>query len=360
MVRGAVAAQVVDALIPCVEGAERVVVAVPDTTRRVDVGQALRALVPVLQGRQVHVLVGLGLHRPLTDAERADLTAQSPWPVVEHAPDDCVHLGQVPCPTGAIPAWVHPLVAQADASVAVGIVEVHQYAGFSGGHKAVAVGLGGRATLAALHARALVCHPRVVVGQVQGNPFRQAVDDLGRLAGCTGALQVLPDGTWLAGPTDATFVAAAQALSPWRPGAGLHDRVVLDLPPAKAVNFYQASRAATYLALSPAPPLRPGAALVLNAACPEGMGHGSGEQAFAALLRSTPPPWQSLLTGPVPSGAGLQRAYMLARLAQRYSLQIRGCSTWRVLADHGLDARPEPPGPGGLRVRTPFQALPQA
>jgi hypothetical protein len=355
-----VAAQVVHALIPLLEDAQRVLIAVPDTTRSVDVGQALAALEPLLEGRHVTVAVGLGLHRGLTAPERAKLEQASPWPVVEHTPDACVALGHVPCPTGPIPAWVHPLVAEADVCVAVGVVEVHQYAGFSGGHKAVAVGLGGRETLAALHARALVCHDDVVVGQVHGNPFRTAVDALGTLAGCTAALQVLADGTWFAGPTDATFHAAARALAPWRPGAGQHDRVVLDLPPTKAVNFYQASRAATYLALSPAPPLNPGATLVLNAACPEGMGQGSGERAFADLLRSVEPPWQSLLTGPVPQGAGLQRAYMLARLAKRYTLQIRGCPTWQELAAHGLDARPDPPEPGGLRVRRPFQALPQA
>ncbi len=38
------------------------------------------------------------------------------------------------------------------------------------------MGCGGRDTLAALHARELVCHADVEVGRLAGNPFRAAVD----------------------------------------------------------------------------------------------------------------------------------------------------------------------------------------
>ena len=37
-------------------------------------------------------------------------------------------------------------VAEAPYAIVVGVVELHQYAGVSGGHKAVAVGCGGRQT----------------------------------------------------------------------------------------------------------------------------------------------------------------------------------------------------------------------
>jgi hypothetical protein len=62
---------------------------------------------------------------------------------------------------------------------------------------------------------------------------------------------------------------------------------ILRVPRAKAANFYQASRAATYLALSPSPPLLDGARIVLDAACPDGAGDGSGERAFAHLMAMT-------------------------------------------------------------------------
>jgi len=324
-----------------------------------DVPAALRALAARFGSAAGTVVAGLGLHRPMTGEELAPYRAASPWPVVNHDPDACVHLGEA----GGHPAWIHPILAAADLVIAVGVVELHQYAGFSGGHKAAAVGCGGRATLASLHTRALVCHPDVQVGRLEGNPFRRGVDALGELAGCRFALQALPDGRWVAGPPRAALSAAADALQPWEETDTIASSVLLRVPRAKAANVYQASRAATYLALSPRPPLADGARLVLDAACPEGAGDGDGERAFAALMASVPPPWSELLTGPVPRGAGLQRAYMIARLAQRYALIVAGCEQPAALRALGIEATSEAAeaiaGPGALEITAPFERLPQ-
>ncbi len=335
-------------------------IAVPDSTRAVDVPAALAALRRWLpRFEKVTVVVGLGLHRPLTDLELEPLRKASPWTVVNHDPDDTVQLGVV----DGVPCTVHPAFCDVDLVATVGRVELHQYAGLSGGHKGVSVGCGGRSTLAALHGRKRVCDPRVIVGRLDDNPFRALVDELGRRVGCQLALQTLPDGRWLAGHPDHILKQAVSALDPWQPVEHPVDTCVLRVPDAKAVNLYQASRAATYLALSPHPPLVEGARLILDARCPEGMGQGSGEKAFAALLATTPPPWDRLLTEPVPEGAGLQRAFMLARLARRYRLVIAGCETAAELRSLGLDATTEPAdtiaGKDALEVPAPFSRLPQ-
>lgn len=343
--------------LPAIQG--RLAVAVPDLTRSVDTPAALRALAERLPGVEGKVVVGLGLHRRLTPEERAPLEAASPWPVLDHDPDACVSLGEVE----GVPCLVNPALAEADSVLLVGKVELHQYAGFSGGHKASAVGCGGRATLAALHARAMVCHPDVVVGRLEGNPFRALVDALGERIGAIWALQQLPDKRWVGGPPKVALAAAAAALDPWQPVARRWSSCVLQVPRSKAANVYQASRAATYIGLSPAPPLTEGATLYLDAACPEGAGQGSGERAFAELMRRTAPPWGSLLTGPVPSGAGLQRAFMLARLAQRYRLVVSSCETAEELESIGITATRTPAmdlaGPDTLVVPEPFIRLPQ-
>ncbi len=303
------------------------------------------------------VVVGLGLHRPLSESERAPIEAASPWPVLDHDPDGCVDMGEV----NGTPCQVHPAFVEAEVILTVGRVELHQYAGFSGGHKGVAVGCGGRDTLAALHARELVCHADVEVGRLAGNPFRAAVDALGEHIGVAFALQYTASGCWIGGPPTEALRVAAEAEDPWLIVPTLHDEVVIRCPGRKAANFYQASRAATYLALSPSPPLRPGARLVLEAACPEGMGRGSGEQAFARLLRETGD-LRTLLSGEVPSGAGLQRAFMLARLQQRgYRLLVTGCEAVPELVACGIEATDEPAATSAsLVVGEPFRKLPQA
>jgi hypothetical protein len=326
----------------------RVAIAVPDGTRPVDVGAALAMLRPYVD--DAVVVVGLGLHRPMRPSE----LPASPWPVVQHDPDDTVATAVV----DGIPGGVSRAIAEADVVLGVGIVELHQYAGFSGGHKAVSVGCGARATLDALHHRDRVIAPGVELGRLDGNPFRAAVDALGEAARCSWTL-LSAGGRWFAGEPRATLRAAAASLDCWLPVPTLHPAAILRVPAKKAVNFYQASRAATYIGLSAAPPLAPGATLFLDAACPEGMGEGDGERAFARVLRSG----VDVLDGPAPEGAGTQRAVMLALLRRRFPLVVCGVLDPRPLRACGIEATSSPAEalapPGSLVVADPFGRLPR-
>ncbi len=331
----------------------RVRIAVPDGTRPLDVGEALTALRPWLAG-DVRAVVGLGLHRTM----RPEELPRSPVPLLQHDPDDTVPTAIV----DGIPGGIARSVADADVLLGVGIVELHQYAGFSGGHKAVAVGLGARATLDALHHRDRVTAPGVRLGRLDGNPFRAAVDALGEAAGCRWVL-LLAGGHWFAGEPRATLAAAAASLDCWIDVPRRHPAAILRVPGRKAVNFYQASRAATYLGLSDDPPLVDGATLYLDAACPEGMGEGDGERAFAAVLAAGTSPWGDLLDGPAPLGAGTQRAVMIAALLRRYRLVVTGVRDPAPLRACGIDAVSAPAEslapPDALVVDDPFAAVPR-
>jgi hypothetical protein len=315
-----------------------------------NLGAALEAVERRLPN--MRVVVGLGLHRPMRPEELAPIAR---WRPVQHDPDDVV----ATCEVDGIPGEISRHVAEAPWSLSIGVVELHQYAGFSGGHKGVAVGCGGRATLAALHHRDRVVAPGVEVGRVEGNPFRAAVDDLGEAAGCRLALVELPAlGLWLCGEPRAVLREAAARLDPFERVARVAPGAWLSVSGPKAASFYQASRALTYVALSPRPPVAQGAPLVLHAPCSEGLGSEGG---FVLALTSCDPPWTELLTGPAPKGAGAQRAVMLAMAAQRHPLRVVGCATASVLRAAGIDATEaeEEPPEGWLVVDQPFQKLPQ-
>jgi hypothetical protein len=170
-------------------------------------------------------------------------------------------------------------------------------------------------------------------------------------------------GSWFVGDPVGAHRAAARSLDCWEDTASLHHAAVLRVPPKKAVNFYQASRAATYLGLSAAPPLHAGATLYLEADCAEGMGKGSGEEAFAAILAEGSPPWGHLLIGPAPLGGGTQRAIMLALLLQKYRLVLTGCANPAPFLHVGLEAHRasalELAPPDALVVANPFDKLPR-
>ncbi len=329
---------------------DAVAVTISDRTRPLDPLPALEALNERLS--DMGVIVGLGLHRKMTPDEIAPWSAFAP---LQHDADDAVATKDV----RGVPGLVHRAIADAAWCVSVGVAEPHQYAGFSGGHKGVAIGCGGRATIAALHARDRVMDPGVRIGAVAGNPFREIVDELGAAARCVLALVWVPAAkVWIAGEPRAVVAEASRLGAPWYPVARTYPNVLLQVPPSKGASFYQASRAATYLALSPSPPIEPGARLHIEAPCPEGLG---AEEGFRAALESCRPPWTALLDGPEPTGAGAQRAVILALIAKRYRVTLGGVIDPEPFRAVGIDASSERVAPGAdwLVVDEPFVRIPQ-
>ena len=119
-----------------------------------------------VRDEDITLLCGIGMHRPSTEEEKIiKLGAEvvSRYRVIDNEPQNpaaLVNLGVTP---GGVPAvLLHRSVIETDLLIATGIVEPHQYAGYSGGRKTVAVGAAGEA-LIALHTGP---HSRIVPGLV--------------------------------------------------------------------------------------------------------------------------------------------------------------------------------------------------
>jgi lactate racemase len=330
---------------------DKVAVAIPDHTRTIEVSKVLDQLQNNLKGEKT-VIVGLGLHREMTFQELASIAHHKP---IQHNPNDCQ---EIVLPDGELVALNSNLV-QADWSISIGVSELHQYAGVSGGYKGVVVGCGSASIISQLHHRDSVCAQGVSIGTVKGNPFRQRIERIGQASNCIVALVYVPSiEQWLFGYPSAVIERAAQLIDPWvwidKPAKG----AILRVPKSKARTFYQASRAATYLALSPNPAVQNGGRLILDASLDEGVG---SEEGFVSALSRFNPPWQEVLEGGDVSGAGSQRIIMLALAAKRYTLQIRGCSNPELFLKLGIDASSERPKvlDGWLDVTDPFVQIPQ-
>ncbi len=330
---------------------ENVAIAIPDHTRPLDTAMVLDCLFQQLMGEK-SVIVGLGLHRNMTETELESIRRFSPF---QHDPSDCL---PIKMDTGERVSLSRRIV-QADWSISVGVAELHQYAGVSGGYKGVVVGCGSQRLIADLHRRELVCAPGVRIGQVKGNPFRDRIDMIGRASNCRVSLVHVPAAKcWLFGLPDAVTREAARIINPWEWISQPANGVVLRVPFSKSTSLYQASRAATYFALSPFPALIEGGTIIIEALLPEGLG---AEEGFVRGMKSLAPPWSTVLTGPAPQGAGAQRIVMLALLAQKYKLVLRGCVNPILFQKLGLDASSVPAEvlPGWLDVTDPFTSIPQ-
>jgi len=288
-----------------------------------------------VRDEDITLLCGIGMHRPSTPEEKvaklgADVVAR--YRVIDNEPRNpqaLVDLGVTP---GGVPVQVHRAAVEADLLVATGIVEPHQYAGYSGGRKTVAVGAAGEALIAHTHGPAFVDHPGTRLGRIEGNPFHEAVTEAARRAGLRFILNAVMDDEHrilqvAAGDPEAAFVElVAFARTVYEvPIPHQYDVAIGGVGYPKDTNLYQASRAPSYLHFAPTPVVRRGGYYIIPARCEEGAGEGVGEQRFFAALRDAPDV-QFVLDDARRHGypPGQQRAFVVAKVLEETRIIIVG------------------------------------
>lgn len=271
---------------------------------------------------RITVVVAVGLHRATSDDEKRAKLGD----VVDRVrvvdsdgrdPARWVDLGAIP-PYG-VPGTTQRVVREADLVVATGIVEPHQYAGWSGGRKTVAIGCCGEPTISATHGMRFLEDPGVRLAKLDGNPFHDTVVEIARRAGLVFCLNVVTDDREQvvvveAGSPDEVLralVAVGERLYTQRIERQ-YDIVIAGVGKPKDVNLYQASRAATYLRFAPTPVVREGGAIIIAAQLDEGAGEGTGEQRFLAALERAESPAAVIEAARRSFSGGEQRAVMLA------------------------------------------------
>jgi len=252
--------------------------------------------------------------------------------VIDHEPQNPQALADLGHTAGGVPVLLHRAAVEADLLLATGIVEPHQYAGYSGGRKTAAVGAAGEALIAHTHGPAFVDHPGTRLGRIDGNPFHEAVSEAARRAGLRFILNVVLDEDKrilrvLAGEPEQAFnelVTFARSVYEV-PIPHQYDIAIGGVGHPKDVNLYQASRAPSYLFFAPTPVVRPGGYFIIPARCEEGAGAGVGEQRFLKAMRDAPDV-QSILADARRNGypPGGQRAFVMAKVLEQNRVIIVG------------------------------------
>ena len=334
-------------------GAATVAVTIPDASRPCPSPAILEQLLAELRiagvpNHGITVVVGCGLHRTTSAAEREGLAGAPPAGRVriedaQGLETPCVDLGLT---SGGAPVHVARRVAEADLAVTVGVVEPHLYAGFSGGVKGVAIGCAGHETIAWTHRPAFVSAPGVVVGGLADNPFHDTLLEIAARTPLAWAVNVVMDERGEAVAVATGDPTAAQAAltrayrGAWLRGVdGPFDVVVAGVHEPKSHSFYQASRAATYIGLAGCPALADDGLLVLCADLPGGAGDGPGERNFADVLAAAASPAELVARGlREPLGPGGQRAFVVARVLARFRLGVVGAAESGFLEPLGVAA----------------------
>jgi nickel-dependent lactate racemase len=173
-----------------------------DITRPVPHSTVLPALIEELINAGAHpgsitILVATGLHRPNEGEELSELVGND-WVlntvrVVNHFArndEDHVLLGTTP---RGMPVRLDRRFVNADVRIAVGLVEPHFMAGYSGGRKLIVPGIAHQDTIKVLHSTRMLNHDRVANCVIEGNPLHEEQIAAVRMVGGSLALNTVID-----------------------------------------------------------------------------------------------------------------------------------------------------------------------
>jgi nickel-dependent lactate racemase len=221
------------------------------------------------------IVFALGTHRPHTPEEQARLIGHelySHFHCTDSNPADTILIGT----TGrGTPIEIFRPVAEADIRIALGNVEPHYFAGYSGGSKALVPGVCSQRTIQ--HNHAMMLDPRAQIGVLEGNPVREDLEEGAAFLGVDFILNVVIDEsgnvlTAAAGHPIQAHRRICRALESFMrvPVDQLADIVIVSSGGyPKDINLYQAQKALDNALFF----VRPNGVIIWLAECREGFGN---------------------------------------------------------------------------------------
>ncbi len=183
--------------------AGRVTLVICDITRPVPNGPILKGIIDELQSAgirkdQITILIATGLHRPNLGREMLEVVGDA-WVfdnirIENHYARDAawmVDLGKTQ--TDGIPVFLNRHLVDADLRIAIGLVEPHFMAGYSGGRKVVAPGVAGETTIRTFHNHRFMADPSSCNGNLMNNPLHRGQLEILELLGPTYAFNTIID-----------------------------------------------------------------------------------------------------------------------------------------------------------------------
>ncbi len=267
-------------------------IAISDATRPVPNRLILPPLLAALHTRgvaaaDISIIVGTGNHRAATRDEFPDLVgaeiAQG-YRVFSHVYDDSAQLVRLGTTSRGTPVVINRAFAEADTRIIVGMIDPHQFVGYTGGCKGAFIALGGGETITANHS--MLNDPGARLGVFDGNPVRGDIDELTDFLTIDLVVNVVLNTenelvrVFAGDPHDVLAAAVPLVREVCETAVPQPMDVVIASPGGypKDINLYQAQKALAHACEL----VRPGGSVVLVAECREGAGDALYEAWMAA------------------------------------------------------------------------------
>ena len=236
------------------------------------------------EAQNIVVVLALGSHREHTEEEKKHLVGDRCFEevtVVDSDPNNCVSLGTTKAGT---PIDFDKRVVDADFRIALGNVEFHYFAGYSGGYKALMPGVSTPSAIQANHSK--MTHPRACAGIMKDNPVRDDINEAGSKLGLDFIVNAVLDEH-----KNIVFAAAGSVKDAHEEACKYLDKMyrcpieqkadivlVSQGGAPKDANLYQTQKALENAKYA----VKDGGTIIVIGACPEGLGSKKFEEWFAS------------------------------------------------------------------------------
>ena len=278
---------------------KRVAILVSDYTRAVPAKMLLPPLIDELHqagisDSQITIIIACGVHRPSTRKEIVQIVSRY-WAkrvrVINHDALDSDILTFLGKTKRGTPVWINSLVLESDLCIALGQIEPHEFAGFTGGRKSILPGVSGEETIRFNHSPEMIGHPLARPGILEGNPAHEDMVEGALMAGLDFIINVV-----LSKDLRITGIFAGDMVEAHRKGVDFvnsfskieistqPDIIITNPGKPLDVDFYQSLKAVIAVdAISSSETV-----IVLYSECPDGLG-SMGEDMLKPFLGAITP-----------------------------------------------------------------------
>lgn len=274
----------VQCLAALAKAAKKTVIVTGDHTRVLPTHKILPVVVEYLvkagiEKNSLTVIIGVGNHRPVTEEEKRQILG-SLYGQVQSFHSRETGYSLVGVTTRGTPVEVSTPVAEADLVIALGNIEMHQLAGFSGGVKAIAAGTASKRALE--HNHRLSTLQNDAVGELDGNIVRQDMEEFARTANLRFIVNAVMNEK-----REIVFLTAGDPVKSHRTGTAVAEKLFnIELNEAADIvivspggspkddTVYQAQKSVKNALKA----VKDGGIIILTAKCPEGFGDSTFEQ----------------------------------------------------------------------------------
>ncbi|MFB5631104.1 MAG: nickel-dependent lactate racemase [Nitrosopumilaceae archaeon] len=328
-----------------INGIQSVCIVVTDNTRKCPDKELLIPILEILEKKikkeNITILIASGMHKKMNYDEKVEKYGKlisDNYQIIDHDAIDETLLAPLGFTKNGHPVKISKFALESDFLIALGVVEPHQFAGYSGGYKTVSIGIADDYTISRTHSTKVIKKSNIKVGQIENNPIYDEINEIGKKTGLQFIVNVI-----LGTHNEVLEIAAGEPIQTHKTLIKKlkqiceislkksYDVIICEVGHPKDSNLYQTTRAASYLYFANTPIINHGGYIIIPSPCPEGSGTGIGEKRFFSILKNKT--LDEILQTNSDFKAGEQRAFFIAEVLKNCKVIIVGCKTPDIIKE---------------------------